>query len=320
MIEVVVIQDDLKKTYSLHKNLLCERSLYFKKCLETGMLEANHNKIVLQDVNFEAFEIVIYWLYKGNLDKVSDKDLPSYWAYNLADRLCMEPLKNKLVDRLVLIWRNHNITSAEFRTAMEDLHVESKLAAFLIDRLAYDYANGQTNGFEELHDLEHDTLIAVMDAWAVASKAKANLRSEEWDTMDPAKNVICIYHEHIDTLKCRHSADTERSTRFTPGKYRPPECHTLACGKMPAISARAWDLFRMIEDQEEMQDGAGVNMQEIVDNMKITQHEVHIRASELVFNEYIFASEHSNTGLSSWTSQRAEASPWLDVSYSSQLD
>jgi hypothetical protein len=91
------------------------------------MLEANHNKIVLQDVNFEAFEIVIYWLYKGNLDKVSDKDLPSYWAYNLADRLCMEPLKNKLVDRLVLIWRNHNITSAEFRTAMEDLHVEASL-------------------------------------------------------------------------------------------------------------------------------------------------------------------------------------------------
>lgn len=256
MIEVVIIEDDNDKNYSLHKNLLCEKSLYFKRCIKSGMLETTNNKVVLRDVNFEAFEVVVYWLYKENLDKISENRLPFYWVYNLADRLCMEPLKNKIVDRLGLVWAEIRITTAAFKTAMADLHVESTLAAFLIDQLAYDYVEGFTDGHGELHDLEHDVLVAFMNAWAAASKARSRLGRQEWLASDPAKKVTCIYHQHIDTLKCHHSAATERFT--APEKHLEPRRHVLKTGEnMPVISDEAWDMFRMMENREEAHKAQG---------------------------------------------------------------
>ena len=59
-----------KKRYPVHKKLLCMRIPYFAKAFENGFEEAQTGEMHLTGTTTSAFELVIHWLYTGQVPKM----------------------------------------------------------------------------------------------------------------------------------------------------------------------------------------------------------------------------------------------------------
>ena len=106
---VVVIVGSEKKRYSLFKDLLCEKSTYFATALKKCW-NGDKTEIILDKAEPDEFEVVVDWIYYG--------ELPKYWfgdaikdefgvvertpsLYKLADELVILQLQNDTVDALL---------------------------------------------------------------------------------------------------------------------------------------------------------------------------------------------------------------------------
>jgi hypothetical protein len=65
--EVVTItvgpEDDSSRTFSVHKNLICKHSSFFRKAFTNSCKEGNDGHINLPDDCPESFELLYEWLY-----------------------------------------------------------------------------------------------------------------------------------------------------------------------------------------------------------------------------------------------------------------
>jgi hypothetical protein len=275
MVEIVVSEDQTSKTYYIHKSLLCEKSAYFRRCLASGMQEPNNNKVFLENVHIEAFEVIVHRLYRRGYDKIPDEELPFYWVYNLADRLFIEQLKNAVVNRLMEVWQTTSITAANIVTTFADLYPDTKLGTFLLDQLACEYADGFTIGNDALADLDHDVLLNFTNTWANASKRRKGMTEGEWSRSDPAKDEWCIYHEHNETPWCLDS--------------QPMEAHKLRYTMAELISARASQLFKKLDALETLNPTEGTHISKLKESTGLSNFEIRRRAEELMSKGYCCA-------------------------------
>lgn len=56
-----------RRQFSVHKKLLCHQSPFFAKAFDGGFEETVHGKMTLEEDDSYAFEIFLYWLYRGHL-------------------------------------------------------------------------------------------------------------------------------------------------------------------------------------------------------------------------------------------------------------
>lgn len=102
-IEVLVGEE--RQSFSIHHKLLVAKCPY----LETRLKDAwNHTKdepIILEDIDSSGFEVVVDWMYLGQLPSHLSGDASSETsdtiatkAYKVADRLVMPALQNDLMD------------------------------------------------------------------------------------------------------------------------------------------------------------------------------------------------------------------------------
>lgn len=95
-----------KRHWSIHRNLLCYHSTYFKD----HIVEEDKQKaavVELLDDDPRAFELLVKWLYQGRIDDVSNMPLEKKWDYAdacqklyvLCDKLILPQLKNFAIDQ-----------------------------------------------------------------------------------------------------------------------------------------------------------------------------------------------------------------------------
>jgi hypothetical protein len=100
-----VIVGPEKTDYKIHKEIAIAESPFFAAALDGNFVEGETGQVLLPDVEPKIFDHVVYWLYKRRLEDSSCfyKDAkPTYFTlldiYALADQLCVEGLRNAVVD------------------------------------------------------------------------------------------------------------------------------------------------------------------------------------------------------------------------------
>ncbi|THY91796.1 hypothetical protein D6C89_05552 [Aureobasidium pullulans] len=98
---VTVVVGSKKKSYSLHKGLLCFYSDYFRAAFNGSFKEATDGKIELMDVEPEVFDIFQVWLYSRRLQAPADSvlyftRLAQLWVFG--DKHQVPLLQNEVMD------------------------------------------------------------------------------------------------------------------------------------------------------------------------------------------------------------------------------
>ncbi|KAL9627722.1 MAG: hypothetical protein Q9204_006374 [Flavoplaca sp. TL-2023a] len=99
--------------YHVHKGLIHESSPFFRAAF-TGGFKENSGSINLVEDDAEVFGHVVQWLYRGKLETLSkveahtDYDcwMKLFQLYVLADKYCILPLKNAVMD---LLFQTHDL-------------------------------------------------------------------------------------------------------------------------------------------------------------------------------------------------------------------
>ncbi|TIA22398.1 hypothetical protein D6C81_03415 [Aureobasidium pullulans] len=98
---VTVVVGFKKKSYSLHKDLLCFYSDYFRAAFNGSFKEATDGKIELMDVEPEVFDIFQVWLYLRRLQTPENAftcfmRLAQLWVFG--DKHQVPLLQNEVMD------------------------------------------------------------------------------------------------------------------------------------------------------------------------------------------------------------------------------
>ncbi|KAH8602980.1 hypothetical protein B0O99DRAFT_679957 [Bisporella sp. PMI_857] len=141
-----------KKPFVFHKRILCDRSDYFSKALNSGFIEAKENSIYMPEDDAEAFDFgMATYIYQNKLPSLSlDQGLSSdemlaqlkklYRLFYLAEKLCMNELCNMVIDSFSGCTARricaHIYTGfAESETLIEiyqNTHTSSKLRRYMV--------------------------------------------------------------------------------------------------------------------------------------------------------------------------------------------
>ena len=107
MVDIFVGAERTK--FHLHRDLLCNRSDYFRACFVGDFKEAQQRELSLPEDNAESFELFVTWLYGTHLKKISLNDeLPAYFGLAvLANKLCLEYLQNQATDHILRFYRTN---------------------------------------------------------------------------------------------------------------------------------------------------------------------------------------------------------------------
>lgn len=98
------------KSFVIHQSLLVMNSDYFAKATSGDWVEAKTKEHKLEEVNLQAFEMFVQWLYSGKVEAVNTRALDELLirAWALGDRLQASSFKNAVVNTLAADWQ-HNI-------------------------------------------------------------------------------------------------------------------------------------------------------------------------------------------------------------------
>jgi len=64
---VTILVGPQKDTFNIPKDVLCHHSRYFDCCLNGAFKEARENQVILEEDSVEAFQLIIHWIFTGNL-------------------------------------------------------------------------------------------------------------------------------------------------------------------------------------------------------------------------------------------------------------
>lgn len=97
---------DERQKFRLHRNLLCERSEFFRASFRGHFKEAGVQELVLPEDSVGSFELLVEWLY-GALTSIPTED--NFLTYLdlviLANKLCLEHLQNEAMDLVLRFFR-----------------------------------------------------------------------------------------------------------------------------------------------------------------------------------------------------------------------
>ncbi|CAD0107048.1 unnamed protein product [Aureobasidium uvarum] len=97
------------KAYTLHKDLLCFYSDYFRAAFNGSFKEATERKLEVSDVEKHVFEEFQVWLYTRNLPEMKSDNLESYFSSLVEiwifDQHQIPLLQNQVMDMIFDKWK-----------------------------------------------------------------------------------------------------------------------------------------------------------------------------------------------------------------------
>jgi BTB/POZ domain len=190
--------------YSLHRDLLCKRCPYFKRCFDGRFKEAKDKKTALKDESPDAFDEVLRWIYSGMVPKPKDdKDfMPLINAYILADRLCIEELKNSIVTELCHFSSKNFATPSGIMTLAEKGLAGCKLRSFLLWKLSQDVVQlGYRHMLKRFPELK-EYIAAGGDEVAHLFEITVGCKKGDLEVLQMDGKNKCRWHEHLATPFC----------------------------------------------------------------------------------------------------------------------
>lgn len=204
---VKLIVGPTKTEFTVHKAILCERSPFFKACLQGNWLESHTKEVNLTEEHPDMIAIMIKWFYTNNLDPTFLPDATSRditLLYQTADRYLLFEFKNHIIDKFRAFCRvERRIIEPDLLTALhEQGMMDTMLYAYGVDSLAdqircseADYSPGGCY-HEELE-------AAYRNNEEVKVAVEATIAR---DLVSPGENLCksfgCQYHEHAGGGAC----------------------------------------------------------------------------------------------------------------------
>ena len=140
-----------RKKYHLHRDLLCERSEFFKASFMRSFKEAATEEMALPEDDVVSFELFVGWLYGGSLISISsDDELPAFVnLVILAQKLCLEQLQNKTMDRILIIYRtsSRKVAAQTIRSIYENTSASDQLRSLIIRCASWTAVSNETSSF-----------------------------------------------------------------------------------------------------------------------------------------------------------------------------
>lgn len=198
-----------RRGFHLHRDIICDRSSYFKAAFLRDFAEADTKELYLEEDNEIAFEIFANWLY-GTTPNVpeNEEQLPAYLAlFVMAQKYVLEYLANLVIDLIRAYYRK---TKALVR-AQDLAYIYEHAGSQHLSSLMTEAAALQTNhqridvylpGYRELM-MRGGTFAADFGYWLLRyadERGRETKSSLHWLF---AVRTSCCFHTHHDSPKCR---------------------------------------------------------------------------------------------------------------------
>lgn len=201
---MTVVVGSEKKSYLLHKGLLCFYSDYFRAAFNGSFKEATDGKIELMDVEPKVFDIFQIWLYSRRL-QTSEDSFPSYttlgqlWVFG--DKHQIPLLQNEVMDGIFAKEAELKVFHTSLvKLAYEQTPVGSPLRKAVIEVTGYNM-NLQEGDGSALHmsNQSNWSVESLMDLVRVLDKIR-----KENKVVYPAIPVRdkCFFHVHGKDEHC----------------------------------------------------------------------------------------------------------------------
>lgn len=192
---VTVKVDPYAEPFSIHKDLLCHYSGYFRGCFSGKFKEADEKEVTLSEVEPSIFRIFLHWLYTQKIlfedgtETIDNADSPKCLdiikAYIIGDRYDVPDFRRATFD-VVFAFAIYKVPSlTDFAYTFDNLPEESPLRKFLIEVLAieWDFGNEDVETLEEIANAFTPHLLVRL----LVAKCRENYPYRD----------ICQHHEHV---------------------------------------------------------------------------------------------------------------------------
>ncbi|XP_078597461.1 kelch repeat and BTB domain-containing protein 12-like [Branchiostoma floridae x Branchiostoma japonicum] len=171
------------RRFPCHRLVLSVRSPYFRAMFTSDMAESRQKTVVLQDINADAFEEILNYVYSGTINVPQDKVQPLYQA---ADLLQLDYVKNAC--------RNYMVTNVDSSSCV-DLY---RFADFYsLDAVQNRSLQCICRFFAEVSNTEKFYSLSVNQLTEIISYDKLNVKEETtvWEAV-----VRWVQHSREDRL------------------------------------------------------------------------------------------------------------------------
>lgn len=201
---------DERKKFRLHRDLLCERSEFFKASFEGHFKEAETQELALPEDTMESFELLVGWLYGAPLVSIpSEASLPAYLdLVVLAKKLCLEHLQNETMDHILESYRGSlpSVTAHTIRRLYEKTSAKDPLRRLVLGFEAWKAVSEEITVFDQSkyqHFLEVGGEIAIdFTSWLAKFHATSKGDKCALSWADLRRESKCSYHKHHYTPVC----------------------------------------------------------------------------------------------------------------------
>lgn len=191
-----------RKKFHLHKDLVCDRSSFFKKAVAGGFKEQKEKALYLPEDHVGGFILFVQWIYGVPPPESSTPSMVTtlFALYVLAEKFCIEPLKNSSMDviRTSCSGSAYMLSVTDIGYIYDNTPTTSPMRRFMVKHTLYGLLvrkNGMVQGFLKLMkeggDFAADFASATLEYSCGAPRAP-----------DPNGARNCAYHEHNFSKIC----------------------------------------------------------------------------------------------------------------------
>ena len=191
----------------MHRDLLCDRSDYFRACFEGSFREAQEGELFLPDDDPGSFDLFVGWLYGAPLKNiVSQNELLVYLALVvLANKLCLEYLHNEAMDHIISFHRanptyvSHQDLHYVYQNTSDQDRIRTYFVAHAAWMTVWGKADQLSTDYQGLIGEGGDLAVNLTD-WLLYYHVTSNDMAIE--DLDPRDRPNCVYHKHDFTSTC----------------------------------------------------------------------------------------------------------------------
>ena len=193
-----------KAAFSVHRELLCARSQYFRSLLTGGFAESSKIEIEVQEPS-HAVTTFLDWLYKDKVtlnraDLAASTLVP---VYVFADLICSEAYTNDLLDAIRTAHRKHKLvmgTETVVKLYESGLQ-KSQAVKFGMQSIVHDMVHDPDDWLNSKHE-------QFIRTWSGNADIMVNLQKEFFRAIAAKAKISpdgltgCVFHDHKGGSKC----------------------------------------------------------------------------------------------------------------------